>query len=375
MKITIIGPAYPFRGGLASFNERLAYELQDMGHEVKIYTFTQQYPDFLFPGKTQFSESKAPENLEIYRKVHAYNPLNWGRVGALLRKEKPDLILTRFWIPFIGPSLGKIIKIAKKNGHTRTVAIIDNIIPHEHRIGDKQLANYFTKQIDRFVVMSKSVQKEMKDFTNNQPVVYSPHPIYDIYGKSTSREEALLRLKLDATKKYILFFGFIRDYKGLDLLLKAMAEDVLRKRDIHLIVAGEYYANEADYTALIEKLKIKDRLVLFNSFIPNEQVKYYFSVADLVVQPYKTATQSGISQVAMHFEVPMVVTDVGGLKEVVKDNVNGFLTQKDPAAIARTIVKYFHEDKKNTFKEQIALDKEQYSWRFFAQAVLGNAQV
>ncbi len=369
MKIIILGTAYPFRGGLASFNERLAYELQDMGHEVMIYTFTKQYPDFLFPGKTQLSESEAPQKLEIAQKIHSYNPLNWGKVGKELRKIAPDLLIAKFWIPFIGPSLGTIIKRAKKNGHTKAISIIDNIIPHESRIGDRQLANYFTKQIDHFVVMSKSVGEEMKEFTT-QPVIYSPHPVYDNYGEPVSREEALQKLNLNPEKKYILFFGFIRDYKGLDLLLEAMAQDILRQQNIQLIVAGEYYSNEEKYTQLIEKLQIKDQLVLFNSFIPNEEVKYYFSAADLVVQPYKSATQSGISQIAVHFEVPMVVTDVGGLKEIVKDQINGYIVQKDPASIAQAITQFYADNKQQEFKEKIVLEKEQYSWKYFAKAVL-----
>ena len=336
MKIIILGTAYPFRGGLASFNERLAYEFQDMGHEVIIYTFTKQYPNFLFPGKTQFSESEAPKNLNIIRMIHSYNPLNWLKVGKKLRVEAPDLIIAKFWIPFIGPAYGTILRtLRKRNKKLKVVSIIDNIIPHESRIGDKQLAKYFTKQIDSFVVMSKSVEKEMSGFVKSQPVAYSPHPVYDNYGEPTTRESACVKLKLDPSKKYLLFFGFIRDYKGLDLLLKAMAEEVLRKEDIYLIVAGEYYSNEEKYKALIDKLEIKDKLVLFNSFIPNEEVRYYFSAADIVVQPYKSATQSGISQIAMHFEVPMIVTDVGGLKEIVKDEVNGYVTPKAPESIAK----------------------------------------
>lgn len=370
MKIIILGTAYPFRGGLASFNERLAYELQEMGHEVIIYTFTKQYPDFLFPGKTQYSESEAPKDLKIYRKVHSYNPLNWYSVGRQIQKEAPDVLITRFWIPFIGPSLGTIIKQAKKGNQLKAISIIDNIVPHESRLGDRQLSNYFTKQIDEFVVLSKFVGEQLQDFITNQPVRFAPHPIYDNYGEIVDKQLAIKHLNLDPSKKYILFFGFIRDYKGLDLLLEAMATETLRKQDIQLIVAGEYYSNEEKYQALIDQLKIRDQLELFNRFIPNDEVKYYFSAADLVVQTYKSATQSGISQIAMHFEVPMVVTDVGGLKEIVKHDINGYIVEKNPTDIAHTITRFYSENRQQDFKEKIVADKKLYSWGHFASVMI-----
>jgi len=370
MKIIILGTAYPFRGGLASFNERLAYEFQSMGHEVIIYTFTKQYPDFLFPGKTQYSDSEPPKDLTILRKVHSYNPLNWFSVGKQIQREAPDVLITRFWIPFIGPSLGTIIKQAKKGNQLKAISIIDNIVPHESRPGDKQLSNYFTKQIDEFVVLSQFVGEQLKDFITNQPVRFAPHPIYDNYGEIIDKELAIKHLKLDPKKKYILFFGFIRDYKGLDLLLEAMATETLRKRDIQLIVAGEYYSNEEKYQDLINQLQIQDQLELFNSFIPNDEVKYYFSAADLVVQTYKSATQSGISQIAMHFEVPMVVTDVGGLKEIVKHDINGYIVKQDPDDIAHTITRFYEEQRAQDFKEKIIEDKQLYSWKHFANVML-----
>ncbi|HHB78365.1 MAG TPA: glycosyltransferase [Saprospiraceae bacterium] len=372
MKIIILGTAYPFRGGLASFNERLATELQKMGHEVIIYTFTKQYPDFLFPGKTQFSESVPPENLTILRKIHSYHPLNWYKVGRQLQKEAPDLLITRFWIPFIGPSLGTIIKQAKKRKPIPTISIIDNIVPHESRPGDRQLSLYFTKQVDRFVVLSKFVGEQLKDFITTQPIDFAPHPIYDNYGEKVDKALAIKHLGLDPSQRYILFFGFIRDYKGLDLLLEAMATDTLRKQNIQLIVAGEYYSNEEKYQDLIDQLRIKDKLKLFNNFIPNDEVKYYFSAADLVVQTYKSATQSGISQIAMHFEVPMVVTDVGGLKEIVLDQVNGYITAKDPASIAKTVLRYYQENKESAFKQKIIEEKKKYAWSYFADVLLNG---
>ena len=372
MKIIILGTAYPFRGGLASFNERLAYEFQSMGHEVIIYTFTKQYPDFLFPGKTQYSDSEPPKNLKILRKVHSYNPLNWYAIGKQLRQEGPDVLITRFWIPFIGPSLGTIIKQGKKGNNLKAISIIDNIVPHESRLGDKQLSNYFTKQVDEFVVLSKFVGKQLKDFITDQPVRFAPHPIYDNYGEIVDKKLAIKHLKLDPSKKYILFFGFIRDYKGLDLLLKAMATETLRDQGIQLIIAGEYYSNEEKYHDLIDQLQIRDQLELFNTFIPNNEVKYYFSAADLVVQTYHSATQSGISQIAMHFEVPMVVTDVGGLKEIVNHDINGYIVKKDPKDTAENISRFYTENREQDFRDKIISGKELYSWKHFAQVMLDS---
>lgn len=357
-KIILLGTAHPFRGGLASYNERLAKEFIAQGYEFIIYTFTVQYPNFLFPGKTQYSSSPKPNNLVIERKINSVNPFNWLKIGLELRKMKPDVVISKFWIPFIGPSLGTINRIAKSK-KTKILSILDNVIPHEKRIGDKLLSKYYVSSVDGFIAMSESVQNDLKQFTN-KTCLLNPHPLFDNFGKSVAKETALDKLKLDKTKRYILFFGFIRDYKGLDILLEAMSYKSLKESNIQLIVAGEYYSNEQTYLDLIEKYQIRDKVELFTEFIPNEDVAKYFGAADLVVQPYKTATQSGITQIAYHFEKPMIVTDVGGLKEIVPEGKVGFVVKPKAEELAKAIVKFYESD--IDFQKHIKEEKKKYAW-------------
>ena len=370
----MVGPSYPLRGGLATFNERLARQFIKEGHKVKIITFSLQYPGFLFPGKTQYSPDPAPEDLDIEVKVNSINPFNWLKVGLQLKKAKPDLIITRFWLPFMGPSLGTIARLAK-NKHTKILAIIDNMIPHEKRPGDRMLSKYFVKSIEGFVVMSRSVKEDMKQFiSSKQQVLYRPHPIYDNFGPIANREESLKRLALAPSNKYLLFFGFIRDYKGLDLLLKAMADERIKKMNLKAIVAGEFYANEQKYQDLIDELDIRSQLILRTEYIPSEDVRFFFGAADVVVQPYKSATQSGISQMAYHFEIPMIVTKVGGLPEIVPDNKVGFVTDVDAQAVADAIVNYYSQNKESDFRKGVKETKGLYSWENFTEAIYQLAE-
>lgn len=361
-KILIISPAHPLRGGIASSSERLGQALQEAGYEVALVSFKLQYPNFLFPGKTQFTEDAAPEGLEIHTLINSVNPINWIKTGLQLKAMKADLIIVRYWMPFMGPSLGTILRLAKANGKTKVIALADNIIPHEKRPGDYWFTKYFCGGVDAFLVMSKSVGEDVLKFTTKKPVVFSPHPIYDNYGALVSRQQALERLDLDPSFRYLLFFGFIRDYKGLDLLLEAMAEPSVRSLPTRLIVAGEYYGNEAKYKTLIDDLGIEDQLELHNTFIPHEDVKYFFGAADLVVQPYKTATQSGITQLAYHFEVPMLVTNVGGLPEIVADGEMGYVVKPDKKEVAAAITNFFEQDKYDEFLNGVRRNKERFSW-------------
>tara|TARA_B110000037_G_C17118074_1_gene504610 strand:- start:780 stop:1901 length:1122 start_codon:yes stop_codon:yes gene_type:complete len=357
-KIVLLGTAYPFRGGLASYNERLAKEFQKEGYEFIIYTFTVQYPNFLFPGKTQYSSSPKPNNLVIERKINSVNPFNWLKIGLELRRMRPAVIISKFWIPFIGPSLGTINRIAKSKD-TKIISILDNVIPHEKRIGDKSLAKYYVGSVDGFVAMSDSVKDDLAKFTN-KTCLLNPHPLFDNFGEKMEKNKALDKLKLSKENKYILFFGFIRDYKGLDLLLEAMQDKELENKNVKLIIAGEYYSNEQKYLDLIEKVDLKNKVRLFTEFIPNEEVATYFSAADLVVQPYKTATQSGITQIAYHFEKPMIVTDVGGLKEIVPEGKVGFVVQPEQTEIADAINKFYEST--IDFDTHIKEEKKKYSW-------------
>ena len=360
--VVILGSAYPLRGGLANYNERLAREYISRGYKVKIITFSLQYPNFLFPGKTQFSEEAAPKDLDIEVLLNSVNPFSWIAVGNKIRKMKPDLLITKFWLPFMGPSLGTVARIVKRNGVTKVVSIIDNIIPHEKRIGDHILAKYFVGAVDGFISMSQSVLDDLNTFDAQKPKIFTPHPVYDNFGMPSNKQEARNNLNLDIKTPYILFFGFIRDYKGLDLLLRAMADERVRNSDVKLIIAGEYYSNEQKYLDLIAQLGIEDKLVLATDFIPDSKVGDYFNACDLVVQPYKTATQSGVTQIAYHFEKPMVVTRVGGLPEIVPDGIAGYVVDVDPISIANSILDYFNNNKEAEMVEGCKEEKKKYLW-------------
>lgn len=361
--ILLLGPAYPYRGGLAAFNERLAYALQAAGYRVSLVTFTLQYPDFLFPGKTQYAEDPAPEGLVITRKINAVNPLNWWRVGRALRQLRPDVVIAAYWMPFMAPCLGTILRQFDAK-QTKRIGLVHNIIPHERRPGDQVLSRYFTGACDGFMTLSTSVKEELADFSK-APVRTSPHPIYDTYGEQVEQQTAREHLGLDKDGRYLLFFGYIRAYKGLELLLEAMADSRVRELGITLILAGEYYGNQAHYENLMATLGIEDRVVAHTSFIANDQVKYYFGAADLVVQPYKTATQSGISQLAYHFEKPMIVTRVGGLPEIVPQGEAGYVIDQDAAELADAVLDFYQNEKAVSLKEGVARMKQQFSWTVF----------
>ncbi len=368
-KVVLVGTAHPFRGGLASYNERLIKEFNELGDEASIETFTLQYPNFLFPGKTQYSDSPKPEGIEINESVSSVNPFNWIKIGRKIKKQKPDYLIFKFWLPFMGPCFGTIARIAKKNKHTKVISIIDNIIPHEKRIGDKVLSNYFVKLVDGFVAMSHSVLEDLNTFDSKKPKLYNPHPLFDNFGELISREDALKELNLSPENRYILFFGFVRDYKGLDLLLDAYADSRFREMNVKLIVAGEYYNNEEQYTDQIKRLKLEDEVILRNDFIPNEEVKNYFRAADIIAQPYKNATQSGVTQIGYHFEKPMLVTNVGGLAELIPHDKVGYVVKPNSQAIADSLISFFKENKKEEFEANVKLEKEKFSWKKMVETI------
>jgi glycosyltransferase involved in cell wall biosynthesis len=369
MKIAFIGAAHPLRGGLAGFNERLASELMTQGHEVTIYSFSLQYPSFLFPGKTQFTDEPAPKGLVIQSVINSINPLNWLKVGKSISRERPDLVIIKYWLPFMGPCFGTILRQIKRNKHSKVVCILDNVIPHESRPGDVAFTKYFLKPVDAFISMSQEVLRDLKKFTD-KPVRLSPHPVFDNYGDPVARETAIQRLNLSADKKYILFFGFIRKYKGLDILLHAMNDTRIKELGIELLVAGEYYGDQEFYEQIIREHQLQGRVRLFTDFIPNEEVKYYFSASDLVVLPYRSATQSGITQIAYHFEKPMVVSNVGGLPEVVPNGRTGYVCQPEAGEVADAIIQFYQSGSVDRFREAIAEEKKKYSWERFASVIM-----
>ena len=369
-KIVIVGPAHPLRGGgMSTFNERMAKAYADRGDNVEIFSFSLQYPSILFPGKSQFTDEPAPEGIHIRSTINSINPLSWCHTGNIIRKLKPELVIFRYWIPFMGPALGTIARRIRRNKRSVIIAITDNVIPHEHRPGDKALTKYFLKPVQAFVTMSKSVMDDLNTFDTVKPRALSLHPLYDNYGAPLPRAEALKLLGLPEGYKYLLFFGLVRKYKGLDLLLQALAHPDLAHLPLKLIVAGEFYDDVEPYRELVKDLGIEDQVIMPNEFIPNAEVVRYFSAADLVVQPYRDATQSGVTQVAYHFDKPMVVSNVGALPEMVPDGKAGYVVNPDTDAIAGAIRKFFEDGMQATFIEGVRSEKQKYSWENFLRTI------
>ncbi|MDD4848112.1 MAG: glycosyltransferase [Bacteroidales bacterium] len=367
--IIILGSAYPLRGGgISTFNERLAQAFLDHGDRVKILTFSLQYPSILFPGKTQLSDSPKPD-LDIEVCVNSINPFNWIKIGRKIKKMNPDLLIFRYWIPFMAPCFGTIAKKVRKNKHTKIIAITDNVIPHESFFWDKPLTNYFLKSMHGFLAMSHSVMNDLQKFDTIKPRIFTRHPLYDNYGKLMDRNDAIQQLGLDVKFRYLLFFGLIRDYKGLDLLLTAMSHPAIKNAPIKLIVAGEFYTDQKPYLDLIKNNHLENNVILHTHFIPEADVRTYFSACDIVVQPYKDATQSGVTQVAYHFEKPVITTNVGGLSEIVLDGKTGYIVNPDSDLISKKIIQFFEENRYDEFVSNIKTEKTKYSWEQFIASI------
>lgn len=361
--IVIIGPAYPYRGGIAAFNERLARQFVEEGWNVVLYTFTRQYPSFLFPGKTQFSPDPAPKDLDVRRRIDSINPINWLSVGREIGGMKADVVIFSYWMSFMAPCFGTIAGCVEKNGYSRCIGLIHNMIPHEQKIIDKILPGYFVNRMDAFAALSDSVLEDIGKFDrNSRPKISSPHPVYDHYGTLPDRNSALETLCLDKENRYVLFFGFVRAYKGLDLLLEAMADKRLSDMDIHLIVAGEFYEDSARYMDIVEKYNLGNRVHFFSEYIPDSKVKFFFGSCDIVAQPYRTATQSGVTQIAYHFGKPMLVTKVGGLSEIVPEGKVGYNVDPRPDAIADALADFYLKDSAEALKAGIQDEKKKYEW-------------
>ena len=367
MKIVLLGPAHPYRGGLASIMETMAREYQSRGHEVRIYTFTVQYPSLLFPGKTQYVETPAPEDLHIERVMNTVNPFNWVSLGLRLKREKPDMILMKYWTPFMAPCFGTIARIARTNGVTKVICQIDNVEPHEHHIIDRPCNYYYLRGVDGFVYMSEQVHGELKAYTK-APAIFSPHPMFENFGESVDREEACRKIGIDPSVDYTLFFGLIRDYKGLDLLLEAWAKWMPENRK--LLIAGEFYTSREKYISLIEELGLQDKVVLHDHFIADDDVKYYFSAADCLALPYRTATQSGVTQIAYNFSLPMIVTRVGGLPEIVPDGSVGLVCEPTAESIATALEKMYSGDTLQRLHANFATERKRFSWSAMCDKLL-----
>lgn len=369
-KVIIVGPAWPYRGGIAAFNERLARQFIEEECTVLLYTFTLQYPSFLFPGTTQFSEDPAPEGLTIRRRFSSVNPISWVKAGREIGREKPDVVVFAYWMSFMAPCFGTIAACLRRDKHIRLVGLMHNMIPHEPNILDKLFPSYFVNKMDGFVALSKSVAQDISKFDHkNKPKLFRPHPVYDHYGTLLPKADARQILHLEEDGKYILFFGFIRAYKGLDLLLDALSDTRLADLNVKLIVAGEFYEDEKPYRDKIRSLHLEERIVLHTNFIPNGEVNRFFSACDMVVQPYRTATQSGVTQIAFHFAKPMLVTNVGGLAEIIPHGKIGYVTEPTPAAIAAGIADFYEQNREALFVENTQAERQKYAWSNVTSAI------
>lgn len=373
MKISFLGPAYPYRGGLATIIESLAREFGRRGAEVDIKTFTLQYPRLLFPGKSQYRTGPAPDDLHITRRVNNINPLNWWRVGRTIRKESPDVVVLKYWTPLMAPAFGTICRLARRNGHTKVVVHLDNITPHEPHFYDRLLNRYFLspRSTDGFIYMSEAVRSDLNNYRPEAPALFSPHPLFDNYGPRVERTVACHTLGLDPEVRYAMFFGYVRDYKGLDTLLDAWAllKAEGRTEGRQLLVVGEVYGSSEKYRQQIERLGLEEDVVFHTEFVPDSEVALWFSATDLVALPYKSATQSGVTQVAYAYDVPMVVTDVGGLREMVPHDVVGRVCESNPESVADAIAAAWEPDTLARYREGVTAEKVRFSWSATADRI------
>lgn len=358
--LVIIGPGWPLRGGLAAFDHQLACTFKDKEVHSRIETFSLQYPSFLFPGTSQYTNEPAPKDVNIHEGINSINPFNWIKVGLQLKRERPDLIIVRYWIPFLAPCLGMICRMTKSNKHTKVIAIVDNMVPHEKRMGDKMLTRYFAKSVDGFVTMSNKVTNDVRYFSS-KPIVFSPHPIFNHFGQAISKEAARDILNVGMDEKIILFFGYIRPYKGLDLLLNAMANNAIIHANIKLMIVGEFYEDAQPYHDLIKTLALEARVIIHSEFVPDNEVKNYVCAADFIIQPYKNATQSGVTPLAYYFEKPMLVTNVGALADSVPNGKVGEVVEPNADAIAKGIETLYNNGAAY-YADNIKEEKKKYSW-------------
>ena len=367
MRIAILSCFYPYRGGIAQFNACLYNELSK-GNEVKAFNFKRQYPNILFPGKTQYvSKDDEAVPVESVSLLDTANPFTYIKTLKAIRAWGPDLLIVRYWMSWFAPSLGYITRDMKK--HCKVISILDNVIPHEPRFFDTPLTKYFLKGSHGSITLCEAVGKDLEKLAPNMHHRAIQHPLYSHFGAKKDRYETEERLGLEHNKKNLLFFGLIRHYKGLDILLEAFAK---LPEDYQLIIAGEPYEDMKPYEEIITSNGIADRVHIFPHYIKDSEVSDYYSVADLLVMPYRSATQSGVSSVSYHFEVPLIVTNVGGLKETIGDRGTGLVADKpEPHDIEVEIKKYF-SDKEIAAEciKNIKKEKERLSWTNFCRQLI-----
>ncbi len=362
MKILILGTAYPWRGGIAHYIALLAQHLQHSQHSVDVVTFTRQYPKLLFPGKSQEESGHPGIIINTEQLIDSINPLNWLNVGFKLRRRHYDVVVFKYWLPFFAPCFGTICRILKYKKQTTIIALCDNVIPHERRIGDHLQTRYAFSTVDGFLVQSNTVEKDLLKLFPDAKYRRVEHPIYEIFGDEISKQDARKKLNI-RHQKVLLFFGYIRRYKGLDILLEAM-HYLQDDPQLLLLVVGEFYDDEEYYLKKAAKLGIGTSVQFISGYLPNEQVAPYFCAADCVVLPYRSATQSGIVQIAYNFNKPVIATNVGGLSEIVRNNVTGFIVEpENPLELAKAIRLFYSGDYETAFINNIQKEKHRYSWK------------
>ena len=367
MKIVIVGTAYPLRGGIAHYNALLFRHLSKK-HNVEIVTFSRQYPKMLFPGKTQDEQGGIENALPTEQLIDSINPITWYTAAEAIARKKPDLLIFKYWLPFFGPCFGTIARLVRRWTRAKVLFICDNVIPHEKRIGDTAFTRYAFRSADAFIAQSAAVEKDLNSFWPGSRYALVPHPVYEIFGSSMPKDKA--RESLGVTdERVILFFGYVRRYKGLHILLDAMPA-ILKSFKVKLLVVGEFYDDEKKYKDQIAEKGIQASVLVHSDYVRNEEVSKYFCAADIVVLPYVSATQSGIVQIAYQFDKPVIATDVGGLSEVVLNGRTGYIVRPEaPEAVADAVVRFYKEERESEFVQNVREEKKKYSWDNLVRAI------
>jgi len=367
MKIVLVGTAYPLRGGIAHYFA-LLYKNLSIRHNVEVVTFTRQYPALFFPGKTQEEQLSGGVAIPSERLIDSINPMTWVTAARAIARKKPDLLIFKYWLPFFGPCFGAIASMVRRWTGAKVLFICDNVIPHERRPGDVLFTRFAFRSVDFFIAQSRAVERDLKAFWPAARCRFAPHPVYEIFGKRLSKSLARKRIEC-SDKRVLLFFGYIRRYKGLETLLHAMPL-ILKRLSVTLLVVGEFYEDEHRYRGLLKTLSLEKHVLIRADYVPNDQVGAYFSASDVVVLPYRSATQSGIVQIAYQFDKSVIATDVGGLSEVVIDGVTGFIVPpNDPSALADAVVEFYQKKLEKKFERGVKKEKPRYSWNAMVQTI------
>jgi glycosyltransferase involved in cell wall biosynthesis len=368
VRIVLVGAAYPLRGGIAHYIALLYRALEERGHDVHVLSFKKQYPSLFFPGKTQWDEGEeliAVDSVPILDPIH---PLSWMKAFFWLKEMRPDLLIFKYWMPFFAPCYAAVAFLAKAFLGAKVLFILDNVVPHEKKIADGFLTRIGLRFVDFFIAQSETVLRDLLRFRPMAVYKEVPHPVYEIFPSPISKEEARKKLRIDS-EHVILYFGYIRAYKGLKYLIEAMPRvwDAMR---VCLLICGEVYEGREELVDLIDRIDTDRGIRMMDRFIPNEEVGLFFCASDLVVLPYVTATQSGIVQIAYHYDKPAVVTDVGGLPEVVLDGRTGYVVpSRNPEALAEAVLRFYREHKEAQFVRNVREEKQKYTWSRMAEAV------